>query len=284
MPDWSGWAVIYAPVPRHRDAGRKAVSAKTSLAAAVLLVPLRSLSSWPLFSLSMGPRWPPDLSKVHAIDWETTKKNWPRQNRTDLHFNATLMARHLEEKGIFVGAWREVCKTIYSPRSLECPVPSWLSTPCDAHCSEGEPFITSCSQRYVSLNLEVAYATNTKQTLERGRAFSLHHFLLRLAGRHCLKLTKWSVVIKTTTAVTAATNALYIIDDRSHHNLSLCSSSAMRSHFKTTPRMLACVCVFTCDLSAESCPLCLNTIQRIANSYHWVLFSASIKVVAGIKG
>lgn len=78
-----------------------------------------------------------------------------------------------------------------------------------------------------------------------------------------------SILSSATTAITAAANVLYI-EKCSHHNLSLCSSLALRSHFDTIPRAYVCVCV------------CLSvTFMQKAVLYVLSTFSALLTAIAG---
>lgn len=70
-----------------------------------------------------------------------------------------------------------------------------------------------------------------------------------------------SVILKTTTADTAASKCLINVVSSSLLNWSLCSEPALRSHLEIIPHTL--VCLFVCDLEAGSCPLCLTPFSGL---------------------
>lgn len=106
----------------------------------LLLAPLCLL----LFPLILFSYWecidPLILSKLHTIDWN--KKNGWCHNKTDLHFNASLMARHLEEKGLSKGLGLAISLqnhlfTVANQWNGKCPVTSSPFSPLyDAWCCD----------------------------------------------------------------------------------------------------------------------------------------------------
>lgn len=116
MPDWSGWAVIYAWEPRDRDTGRNIVKAISPLSSISLSVSHPSSSASLFFSLS-SPSLPghqrlspslifpltenaltPALSKLHIIDWN--KRNRWCHDKTDLLFKALWITGIWKKRGI----------------------------------------------------------------------------------------------------------------------------------------------------------------------------------------
>lgn len=107
MPDWSGWAVIYAWEPRDGDTGRNTVRAKSPLSSISLFLPLLSISisSCPptqclphslILSLTENTLTP-DLSKLHIIDWN--KRNRWCHEKTDLLFNSLWITDIWKKRG-----------------------------------------------------------------------------------------------------------------------------------------------------------------------------------------
>lgn len=151
-----------------------------------------------LFSLSDGPHWPPDLSKLHTIDRKTKKKNGQCHNRTDLHFNASLMARHLEEKGIFCGPGDKSAKPFIhgghssvqfrlGPRHfLMHGVLKGSNSSHHVHKPIAFIYLLVCTFASQGYNCNEHKAN----TLQRETDSSLCQFVLQLAGRHCWKPTK----------------------------------------------------------------------------------------------